>query len=1014
MADKSQLIGQIRFAIDQLSERNAFHEWEDLCRHLARERICSNILPATGPVQSGGDQGRDFETFRTFLYGSSLQQRSFVGLVSDKMIAFACTLEKTVPAKVRRDVKTIVSSGSTIEYVYVCSAKGVPVAKRHELQEWARDVYGISLELFDGAAISELLSDRDLFWIAERYLQIPAELMPTQPPGDDRDKWYVNILEKWRRATRPAQTYADFSEIRSAARIAQGEFIYDHTGCPLSHYEYPETPFWIELLDAIADDTMILPELRRRALYEVSVIRLRGLGSLIGQEDRLRAYFADIPQLNNSADLEDADVLLTYVFGACHREKCRLHINEVNAWSDELDKCMHRCLQEAEKDSKINERCRLLEILGHRSLFQYLRDQKIGLTTTFRYWNKVAQLAVHAPLFPLEQFSDRLVRYACYIGSHPDYGRLTQAVDSLLAERFGQFKVAEKCLERAQAFRDAGDLNRAISQLHKAKLDWFAEETFGKSLSALRWLSDAYMEQGLFFAAKYHALAAAYMALHSHNIHIKHLIACRLEQASSCDYAMGAWHGFLELAECTASIYPHFAHDPEEDFNTPNGVLRLLLHHVGLLPVITKILHPELHAFVWDRCAHITQLLNMEDVFQSLQPVAEKAWDNKGSEELLQSLEENIAGPPWSDADTIRFSQWKAHGVVWIVQWDNQYEINLVAEGFLAILQILLSDLAGYDLCLMRSTLTIRLIIAQDDIGCEFRDIGGFETHFGASNNERSVDVTLPSYDDFRRGRISTNDLQAGALGVASSLLEHLSLLSAEKFQTLLNERFQEGLINKLFTAANFTMCMSQFIGRDDFGISERSTHHAVQLPRQFSSRMPESLPWFDGPGPGYDRASIDKHIRNRYERFSAPLQHIIPCLVLEPAFQTTLAQLRADGWKDWHILAAIYQVTINYHYHQQQIHPTNQKTEEAAFKRIANHIEAENMPSIPLDEYSEHELRAQFKLYQCAFAKTYHLELHQLSPDMAALDDFLSARYNFWTDDVDHDDPFRYPPKDE
>ena len=65
MADRTQIIAQIRFAFEQLSERNAQHEWEHLCRHLARDRICSNILPATGPVQAGGDQGRDFGTFHT-------------------------------------------------------------------------------------------------------------------------------------------------------------------------------------------------------------------------------------------------------------------------------------------------------------------------------------------------------------------------------------------------------------------------------------------------------------------------------------------------------------------------------------------------------------------------------------------------------------------------------------------------------------------------------------------------------------------------------------------------------------------------------------------------------------------------------------------------------------------------------------------------------------------------------------------------------------------------------------
>src|SRR5829696_6569683 len=117
MGDPAQVSSLIRFAMEQLSERNAQHEWEHLCRHFARARICSNILPATGPVQGGGDQGRDFETFRTYLRASPIADTTFVGLVSDKPIAFACSLKKQIVTKIKSDVGTIVSSGSTVEAI---------------------------------------------------------------------------------------------------------------------------------------------------------------------------------------------------------------------------------------------------------------------------------------------------------------------------------------------------------------------------------------------------------------------------------------------------------------------------------------------------------------------------------------------------------------------------------------------------------------------------------------------------------------------------------------------------------------------------------------------------------------------------------------------------------------------------------------------------------------------------------------------------------------------------------
>ncbi len=58
------VVSFVRFQLAQLRSKNGHHDFEHVCRHLARATICPRILPATGPVQAGGDQGRDFESFR--------------------------------------------------------------------------------------------------------------------------------------------------------------------------------------------------------------------------------------------------------------------------------------------------------------------------------------------------------------------------------------------------------------------------------------------------------------------------------------------------------------------------------------------------------------------------------------------------------------------------------------------------------------------------------------------------------------------------------------------------------------------------------------------------------------------------------------------------------------------------------------------------------------------------------------------------------------------------------------
>jgi len=61
--DRPELIQQVRFALSRLGDLNGHHDFERICLAFARARITINLLPATGPVSSLGDQGRDGETF---------------------------------------------------------------------------------------------------------------------------------------------------------------------------------------------------------------------------------------------------------------------------------------------------------------------------------------------------------------------------------------------------------------------------------------------------------------------------------------------------------------------------------------------------------------------------------------------------------------------------------------------------------------------------------------------------------------------------------------------------------------------------------------------------------------------------------------------------------------------------------------------------------------------------------------------------------------------------------------
>ena len=175
MANPSEVETQIRFALSLLPAQNAHHEFEHICRHLTQQFICSNVLPATGPVSAGGDQGRDFETFRSYLREELGPHGAFLGLVSEGTIAFVCTIQANdLPAKLRRDIKKVCASGHPIHEIRAFTLESVPVGKRHQLEVETQEQYGVRLEFHDAGSITNLLARPQGFWIAEQFF-------PSQP-----------------------------------------------------------------------------------------------------------------------------------------------------------------------------------------------------------------------------------------------------------------------------------------------------------------------------------------------------------------------------------------------------------------------------------------------------------------------------------------------------------------------------------------------------------------------------------------------------------------------------------------------------------------------------------------------------------------------------------------------------------------------------------------------------------------------------------------------------------------
>ncbi|MEU6593806.1 hypothetical protein ABZ923_32110 [Streptomyces sp. NPDC046881] len=160
--------------------RNEHHKFEDLCRSFSRQRIAKNIIPATGPVSAGGDQGRDFETFLSYTKKNMQSLGTFLGIEDGHKIVFCCSLQQSaLSSKVMSDVRAVCGNPGSMRLdaiVYFIEAD-VPTSLRHRLTDAVLRDYGTQLSIMDGGALAESLAEPENIWIPVEYLNLSLDLL---------------------------------------------------------------------------------------------------------------------------------------------------------------------------------------------------------------------------------------------------------------------------------------------------------------------------------------------------------------------------------------------------------------------------------------------------------------------------------------------------------------------------------------------------------------------------------------------------------------------------------------------------------------------------------------------------------------------------------------------------------------------------------------------------------------------------------------------------------------------
>jgi hypothetical protein len=975
----------IRFRLEQLGSENAHHEFEKLCFELARKRVCSNIIPATGPVSAGGDQGRDAESIRTHLQRTGLGDSAFVGLTNDRPIVIACTLthKSKIRSKIKQDIKAIADTGRCVSDIHYFCSSDIAVALRHDLEQWAKQQHAVDLHIRDGQAISRDLADPDCFFIAMEFLSIPAEMYP-EPVPDLTDNWYREFMTALKGPESTLLTFATFSELRRATRHATIEPELQH-----------DLPLLIEALRRF--ESQDAPQmLRRRALYERSVATLRGTGTLRSLEVELRRYFSEVIDAGEIGDLEDAAVLVTYCTGAVPRHAVQFDAGEVSAWRDTLIRKVELELGQARTPGR---KCSWLDILGYLQLTvpdSRAPDRSLKAINT---WLELAESADYAPLFPLERFANRLTEAVPFIGNEPKFELLTGRVDELLAKRFGKFVAAEKCRDRAIAFYEQGQVLRAISELHQAKVNWFAEETLRGSLLTMLFIAQCYADLGLVYAAKYYCLAAAWVAIHSDDDDVRRICSRAVSYAAQMDYRLGNWTGWLRLVDFGMTALYQFSPDPGNFEENPE--LEEFCRYGAAVIGAAEFLDQSV-------AAAMRKVLNkwgLDKLIEDLLPEPRRVWAGKDQVTVRSNLDEKLGVRVLEDLVETREAVWHELGLLWAVRWPNDYESTAVAEEFVATLQVAVTDFSRHDLLLLNTRIDITVSVGDVELP-------GVESV--ASNEGRIWTVVLPKHGPATGGNRALKD--AGALAVGTQVIREVSLLPDEEFMSVFREVMEAGLMAKVFVAQPYHRLYREFLPRD--GLLEE-----LEVPEFLRADRPSPVPTahpalasVSSLAPGYSREESLEVIARRYFVIQAKIPVTLQRLRGSKEFQEAVQTLRGEGWRDWHILLAASNIAMNVRLRQQSdplaLGARTPSAEDLeAFKaralEVSSDIDLESLTPLDLGEFNLDNLRQALEVSMGSTLKGWGLHLVQETPDIPAVAEFLGRRYNYWKDDVEHVDPF-------
>lgn len=1000
--DHEQLVKQIRFHLETIGETNAHHDFERLCMGLARRRIASNILPATGPVSAGGDQGRDAESHWTNLPVELPGSSVFVALASAEPVVLACTTQKkSVASKIQKDIRTICGAGTPVSRIIYFTVTPVAVARRHQLQAKAKKDHKVVLDIWDASAIAEHLADEDLFYLAVSHLKVPSSFAPAPaPPSAALPQWYVEARDRRRLGGSSHPSLGELMDLRTLLRHAT--FNKDARS---------------DLPDLIADARRLMDsaedyEIVLRCRYEAVVATYRGLGEMAPVDDLARLFMDEV--LASTKDpglLEDAFVMLQYLYGNWIRQGGSFTKAELDSYFDRLAQVVNDLLQ-AEPSAKraltfrsLSARLALTPSYPddlHSGEYQFttldaegnvevhgldnaeydldaehhstpLRNLDEGMQSLL----EIGKATSNIPLFPVTPVAQVFEIMSPFLVDHPLYREVREHLDRATEDTEGKSARGQRALERANRMLESGHLLGALGEVQEAKLNWWRGDTVAHGVEMSLMASELYLRIGLPLAAKQYALSAATLAKSANDPAVAGYIPQGLMQSALCDYSSGMWLSAVSLAKIGVEAHAYLNEAPGD---------------AARHPFLDRLVESQAHAYAIARRSYPACFSVIEPTIVSL---FAGDWPKElGSAAAKIADTSYEATSIFADAGTERAYRWSALGREWEVTCSNNRVSVLAAERFIAMLQVILCEMASFDPFFPPGRSTVR-VLADVSPGRAPGESADADTH--TPGETIKVHLTPIQHLDDKTAHVETS---AAVLNVVFAA----SLRRGTELQSWLDKAFDEGLWHKLLSSRPYDETA------DLIPETEYAAMAALKIEQPDGHYFPPAceLPAFDGYAEGFDSNQHAEMTTRRYRNLIASTRHTVAALMADMDFRLVVERLKQDGWLDWHLLMAIGNIVGNQRLTREGFFDGDAisgLSPSAAMKLMTRPELKEDV--LAPDLFTEDTMREYLNYSLPATLNAYGLQCHTNPPDFKAVFQFLGDRFGYWRDDVDHEELF-------